>query len=191
MWLPFHRTCLRNQSKCKHRFTGFFFKNQEGCRNASHFSHSAGPRAQTCQALLYRKHGDPTQVVKLEQVDLPNIGEHDVLVKILAAPINPSDINMIQGTYSILPDLPAVGGNEGVAQIMEVGSKVKSLKLGDWVIPKDAGTGMWRTEAVVAENAVISLPKDIPMLSAATLSVNPCTAWRLLSDFEDLKPGEI
>lgn len=44
---------------------------------------------------------------------------------------------------------------------------------------------------MVAENAVISLPKDIPMLSAATLSVNPCTAWRLLSDFEDLKPGEI
>lgn len=107
---------------------------------------------------------------RLEQVDLPTLGEHDVLVKILAAPINPSDINMIQGiffsfasingisliyilkirfltgsvftgTYSILPDLPAVGGNEGVAQIVEVGSKVKSLKLGEWVIPKDAGLG--------------------------------------------------
>lgn len=49
--------------------------------------------------------------------------------------------HVFTGTYSILPDLPAVGGNEGVAQIMEVGSKVKSLKLGDWVIPKDAGTG--------------------------------------------------
>lgn len=34
---------------------------------------------------------------RLEQVDLPTVGEHDVLVKILAAPINPSDINMIQG----------------------------------------------------------------------------------------------
>lgn len=34
-----------------------------------------------------------------------------------------------------------MGGNEGVAQIVEVGSKVKSLKLGDWVIPKDAGLG--------------------------------------------------
>lgn len=131
--------------------------------------------------------------------------------------------SVFTGTYSILPDLPAVGGNEGVAQIVEVGSKVKSLKLGDWVIPKNAGigikklfgptflclqgvtnclsklqmycacllyAGMWRTEAVVAENAVISLPKDIPMLCAATLGVNPCTAWRMLSDFEDLKPGE-
>lgn len=45
------------------------------------------------------------------------------------------------GTYAILPDLPAVGGNEGVGQIVEIGSKVKSLKLGDWIIPKDAGLG--------------------------------------------------
>lgn len=51
--------------------------------------------------------------------------------------------------------------------------------------------GMWTTEAVVAEDAVISLPKDIPLLCAATLGVNPCTAWRMLSDFEDLKPGQI
>lgn len=127
------------------------------------------------------------------------------------------------GTYAILPDLPAVGGNEGVGQIVEIGSKVKSLKLGDWIIPKDAGlgkiqfdqgswanwamvvfpngtlrrycaylmyTGTWRTEAVVAEDAVISLAKDIPLLCAATLGVNPCTAWRMLSDFEELKPGE-
>lgn len=43
---------------------------------------------------------------------------------------------------------------------------------------------------MVAEDAVISLAKDIPLLCAATLGVNPCTAWRMLSDFEDLKPGE-
>lgn len=49
--------------------------------------------------------------------------------------------SMFAGTYAILPDVPAVGGNEGVAQIVEVGSQVKSLKLGDWVIPKDAGLG--------------------------------------------------
>lgn len=49
--------------------------------------------------------------------------------------------SLFSGTYAILPDLPAVGGNEGVAQIMEVGSQVKSLKVGDWVVPKDAGLG--------------------------------------------------
>lgn len=50
-------------------------------------------------------------------------------------------------------------------------------------------TGTWRTEAVLAEDAIISLPNDIPLLCAATLGVNPCTAFRMLSDFEDLKPG--
>lgn len=42
---------------------------------------------------------------------------------------------------------------------------------------------------MLAEDDVISLPNDIPLLSAATLGVNPCTAFRMLSDFEDLKPG--
>lgn len=48
---------------------------------------------------------------------------------------------MFKGTYPILPDLPAVGGNEGVGQVLEVGSQVTSLKPGDWVIPRDAGLG--------------------------------------------------
>lgn len=43
--------------------------------------------------------------------------------------------------------------------------------------------------AVLAEDDVISLPNNIPLLSAATLGVNPCTAFRMLADFEDLKPG--
>lgn len=42
---------------------------------------------------------------------------------------------------------------------------------------------------MIAEDTVISLPNDIPLLCAATLGVNPCTAFRMLSDFEDLKPG--
>lgn len=42
---------------------------------------------------------------------------------------------------------------------------------------------------MLAEDDVISVPNDIPLLSAATLGVNPCTAFRMLSDFEDLMPG--
>uniref|UniRef100_A0A7N8WVC9 Enoyl-[acyl-carrier-protein] reductase, mitochondrial n=1 Tax=Mastacembelus armatus TaxID=205130 RepID=A0A7N8WVC9_9TELE len=129
-------------------------------------------------------------VARLEDVELRPLGVKDVRVKMLAAPINPSDINMIQGTYAILPDLPAVGGNEGVAQVVEVGHQVKSLKIGDWVIQRDPGLGTWRTEAVLAEDHVISLLNDIPLLSAATVGVNPCTALRMLSDFEDLQPGD-
>ncbi|XP_013876699.1 enoyl-[acyl-carrier-protein] reductase, mitochondrial [Austrofundulus limnaeus] len=191
MWFPVQTVCLRSRTVCKRGSVGAFLRCLRHLdANVSPFSHSAGRCSQTCQALVYRKHGDPSQVVQLEDVPLPSTGAKDVLVKLLAAPVNPSDINMIQGTYAILPDLPAVGGNEGVAQVIEVGSQVKSLRRGDWVIPRDAGLGTWRTMAVLAEDDVISLPNDIPLLAAATLGVNPCTALRMLSDFEDLKSGD-
>ncbi|XP_030015216.1 enoyl-[acyl-carrier-protein] reductase, mitochondrial-like [Sphaeramia orbicularis] len=189
--LPINTVCFRSQTSFRSHFAALFqLSRLRDKANVAHFSHSAGLSAQTCRALQYKKHGDPSQVVQLDDVDLHPMGAKDVLVKILAAPINPSDINMIQGTYAILPDLPATGGNEGVAQVIEVGSQVTSLKTGDWVIPKDAGLGTWRTAAVLSEDDVISLPNDIPLLAAATLGVNPCTAYRMLCDFEDLKPGD-
>lgn len=189
--MSLHAVCLRSQRVCRRSVAAAVsqcFRHRDA--SVSHFSLLAGLSAQTCKALVYRTHGDPSRVVQLEGVALPSLGAKDVLVKVLAAPINPSDINMIQGTYAILPDLPAVGGNEGVAQVVEVGSQVKSLKAGDWVIPKDAGLGTWRTQAVLPEDDVISVPNDIPLVSAATLGVNPCTAFRMLSDFEDLNPGD-
>ncbi|CAJ1062701.1 enoyl- reductase%2C mitochondrial isoform X1 [Notolabrus celidotus] [Xyrichtys novacula] len=187
MWLTLQTVCSRNRTFCRRSYVVSLLKCS---RLRGNTNQTVGLSTQTCKALLYRKHGDPSQVIQLEDIDLPPLGTKDVLVKILAAPINPSDINMIQGTYAILPDLPAVGGNEGVAQVLEVGSQVKSLKTGDWVIPKDAGLGTWRKEAVLAEDDIISLPNNIPLLSAATLGVNPCTAFRMLSDFEDLKTGD-
>lgn len=53
-------------------------------------------------------------------------GSIDVLW-FVQSPINPSDINAIQGTYPLKPSLPAIGGNEGVAEVLEVGSQVRSL----------------------------------------------------------------
>ncbi|MBW00862.1 Trans-2-enoyl-CoA reductase, mitochondrial, partial [Eschrichtius robustus] len=136
--------------------------------------------------------------LKLKNLELAAVGRSDVHVKMLAAPVNPSDINMIQdeearaqrGNYGLLPKLPAVGGNEGVGQVIAVGSSVTGVKPGDWVIPANAGLGTWRTEAVFSEEALISVPSDIPLQSAATLGVNPCTAYRMLMDFERLRPGD-
>ncbi|XP_037737638.1 enoyl-[acyl-carrier-protein] reductase, mitochondrial isoform X6 [Chelonia mydas] len=93
------------------------------------------------QALVYAQHGEPARVLQLKDLERAELGHSGVHVKMLAAPVNPADINMIQGTYALLPDLPAVGGNEGVGQVVEVGSHVTSVKPGDWVIPADAELG--------------------------------------------------
>ncbi|NXV80212.1 MECR protein, partial [Atlantisia rogersi] len=127
---------------------------------------------------------------RLKDLEVAELGDSDVHIQMLAAPINPADINMVQGTYSILSPLPAVGGNEGVGEVLEVGKRVTALKPGDWVIPAVTGLGTWRTRGVFPEETLLKVPSDIPVLCAATLSVNPCTAYRMLADFETLAPGD-
>ncbi|XP_040546107.1 enoyl-[acyl-carrier-protein] reductase, mitochondrial isoform X1 [Gallus gallus] len=142
------------------------------------------------RGLLYERHGEPADVLQLKELELPALGHSDVLIKMLAAPINPADINMIQGTYALLAPLPAVAGSEGVGRVLEVGPGVVALSPGDCIIPADAGLGTWRTHAVLPEHSLLRVPGDVPLLCAATLSVNPCTAFRMLSDFESLAPGD-
>lgn len=159
-------------------------------RRPASASFSASAEPSRVRALVYGHHGDPAKVVELKNLELAAVGGSHVHVKMLAAPINPSDINMIQGNYGLLPQLPAVGGNEGVGQVVAVGSGVTGVKPGDWVIPANPGLGTWRTEAVFGEEELITVPSDIPLQSAATLGVNPCTAYRMLVDFERLRPGD-
>jgi len=144
------------------------------------------------KSLIYSTHGEPTKV--LERVDSPVIPSHlkdnEVLIRMLAAPVNPADINMIQGVYRLLPTLPAVGGNEGVGEVMQVGKAVTELQTGDRVLPAAAGLGTWRMVAVCPSSEVMKIPDDISVVSAATLAVNPPTAYRMLVDFLDLSPGD-
>lgn len=144
------------------------------------------------KCLIYAEHGDPMRVV--ECVDSPVIPTHlqdtEVLVRMLAAPVNPADINMIQGVYRLRPQLPAIGGNEGVGEVMQVGRAVSDLQAGDWVVPAAAGWGTWRSMAVCPGSELVKVRNDIPIVSAATLAVNPPTAYRMLVDFVKLSPGD-
>lgn len=145
---------------------------------------SAAVRA---QALQYESHGAPMNVLK--KVEGPASGSGDVRVKMIAAPINPADLNLVQGVYGEQVPLPAVAGNEGLAEVLDPGSS--SFKAGDRVVPKRIGFGTWATERLCKADDLLPMPHNIPDEYAATLSVNPCTAYRLLSDFEELKQGDV
>jgi trans-2-enoyl-CoA reductase len=69
---------------------------------------------------------------------------NEVKIKMLFAPINPADLNVVQGSYPTQPALPAVGGSEGLGQVIEVGPNAKNLKVGDFVLPSKQGLGMQR-----------------------------------------------
>ena len=106
----------------------------------------------------------------------------------LAAPINPADLNVIEGTYGELPPLPATIGNEGCGEILAVGPGVENLRIGQKVLPLAFGT--WSRELILPAKNAIPLPDDIDIHQSAMLTVNPATAWRLLHDFASLQPGD-
>ncbi|XP_059166178.1 enoyl-[acyl-carrier-protein] reductase, mitochondrial-like [Physella acuta] len=157
--------------------------NSDGCKAV---------RSITSSQLYVFRFGDPTAVLRQRHQELsPTLGPREVMVKMLMAPINPSDVNMMEGTYFVQPSLPAVMGNEGIGQIVETGPEVKGLQVGDMVIPADTAWGTWQTYKISHDEDVLKLPNDISVLSAATISVNPCTAYRMLKDYIDLKPGDV
>lgn len=131
-------------------------------------------------------HGDPAQVLTLAEVPLRAPGPGEVLLRMQRAPINPADINVIEGTYGWLPALPAVPGNEGVGEVVAIGPGV-DLPIGARVRPSSGTWCAWMT--VVASSCQV-LPIDLPVDQAAMLTVNPATAWRILADFVDLQPGD-
>ena len=103
-------------------------------------------------AVVYKEHGAANEVFKLtsvEPLDVNTLDGTGVHVRMLAAPINPADINMAEGVYGIKPPLPAIAGNEGVGIVEACGDLVQTLEVGDWVIPADAAQGTWRSELLL------------------------------------------
>lgn len=153
------------------------------------------------KCLVFDKHGEPKDVLRLHSHSISPPHKDLVTVRFLASPINPADINQIQGVYPTKPtwttslstsEAIAVGGNEGVAEVTAVGGSVKDVQKGDWVILKKQGFGTWRTHAqTTADNLVPIKNKDgLTPEQVGTVSVNPCTAYRMLKGFVDLQPGE-
>lgn len=68
-------------------------------RNGRHYAHqNFAKRNLMSKQLVYSQFGDPLEVIKFRESLVPPLGKTDVLVRMLAAPINPADINTIQGT---------------------------------------------------------------------------------------------
>ncbi len=131
----------------------------------------------------------PQDVIEAVEFTLPPPAEGQVLVEVTAAPINPSDVLTLTGQYGSLPPLPAVGGNEGVGRVAELGPGVAGLKPGQCVL-LPVGSGTWTTHMLADVKALVPLPDGADHLQLSMLTVNPPTARLLLSDFADLQPGD-
>lgn len=141
----------------------------------------------SCQQLIFHQTGNPAEVLEVAGFAPRQPAAGEVLVRLLAAPINPADLNTVEGTYGVKPSLPAVPGVEGCG-VVET-SAAEGFQPGDRVIfLRRAST--WATHTTVPAEVLFKVPADIDPLQAAMLKVNPATAWRLLHGFEALKPGD-
>jgi trans-2-enoyl-CoA reductase len=143
--------------------------------------------AMKCKRLEFEHHGNPAEVLELRGFDPPALEAGEVLLQIHASPINPADLNFIEGTYGIKPELPAGAGIECFATVME--SRSGNFSAGDSVIPIARICG-WSSHQITTGDNLIRLPGGIDPLQAAMLKVNPATAWLLLHHFETLRQGD-
>ena len=144
---------------------------------------------QSIKAVVYERHGNPPDVLRVETQPWPKAATGEAVVQMLAAPINPADLNQIDGKYPVRFPLPATPGFEGAGLVVDVGKNVKDLAVGALVIlPHNLGT--WREAAAVKAGELVTVPPAIDPVHAAMLKINPMTAWRLLHDYVDLKKGD-
>lgn len=132
---------------------------------------------------MYSKNGDPASV--LSAVSFPNLpppAPRTANVRFLLSPINPADINVIEGVYPARPspstDLSSdacpvfVAGNEGVAEVLAVGDGVTDLKERDWVIMTKSQSGTWVSSKNVHVEDVLKVDSSgLSAVQAATLTV--------------------
>lgn len=140
-------------------------------------------------AAVYETHGNPVEVLRVVEQPWPRPAPDEVVVEMRAAPLNPADINAIEGKYPIRPSLPATPGMEGAGVVVELGSAARGVAVGDQVVlPHNFGT--WREACAVRSDRLVVAPAEIDPIQAAMLKVNPITAWRMLHDFVSLGAGE-
>ena len=133
--------------------------------------------------------GNPSQVIEcIELPDLNDPKEDEVLIDVLACPINPADILNIEGKYGVIPPLPARLGAECVGRIKKIGSSVSGFNEGDIVLPLDREN--WVQQKITSANNLILLPSDVDPIQLSMLKVNPATAYLMLKKYVNLNEGD-
>lgn len=141
------------------------------------------------KAVVVREYGEP-EVMKLEEATIPEVGASQVLVRVMAAGVNPVDTYIRAGFYAVKPPLPYTPGKDAAGVVEKVGEDISHVKSGDRVYTADAVGGTYAEYALCNANQVNLLPDNISFEQGAGIFVPYATAYRALFQKAKAKPGE-
>ncbi len=137
---------------------------------------------ETMRAVVLTAYDGRPESLKVEERPVPKPGPSEVLVRLAAAPINPSDLMFLRGAYGLKKALPTVPGFEGSGTVVAAGGLAGRLLVGRRVgfgAPVQ-GDGSWAEYVRVPWGHCLPLREHISDEQGATLFVNPFTAWVLM-----------
>ena len=160
----------------------------------------------TFKSIIYSRHDaeDPTGVLSIQSYTPKEDLEDSIVLRTLAFPINPSDINQLMGVYPSFPEKTldyqtkepsAIAGNEGLFEVIHLpksgssSTNVGDLKVGDWVIPLQANQGTWSNYKVFKDASDLIKVNPLDFYTAATVCVNGVTAYQLVNNYVDWDPS--
>ena len=143
--------------------------------------------SQINRQIKVEKFTTPEEGASCYQEKIESPGSEELLIRTQYAPINPADLNVIEGKYGKLPQLPAIIGNEGSGLVVDTGESCEGFAEGDHVFYVNRND-CWQDYVRVHPNQIIKVPHSLSPKLSAMLKVNPATAWLLLNQIEYKKP---
>ena len=139
-------------------------------------------------AIVIRSPGGPDMLVPQER-PVPPPGEHELLVKVVAAGINRPDVMQRKGLYPPPPGATDIPGLEIAGEVVALGAKVERWKPGDKVMGLVVGGG-YAQFCPVHESHALPIPDSLSMLEAAAIPETFFTVWHNVFERGALKTGE-
>jgi NADPH2:quinone reductase len=128
------------------------------------------------KAVVLERWGEPEQVLEVRDVPEPEPGPGQVRVRMIASPINPSDLLLVRGRHGRQPPLPTTPGYEGVG-VVEAGAGLLARRvMGRRVAVLNSHGGNWQEKVILPARQAVPVPRELTDEQAATFFVNPASA---------------
>jgi NADPH:quinone reductase-like Zn-dependent oxidoreductase len=143
------------------------------------------------KAIQFDAYGEPAEVLAVADRPVPEPGKGEVRVRILASPINPSDLLYVRGHYSgVEPHYPAPVGFEGVGIVDALGPEADGVAVGQRVAAVNGQGGNWAEYAVLPAGSALPAPDGIADEQVASFMINPASAILMVRHVLAVPPGE-